>query len=121
MSFGTQRLRLRSMIGLLAATTTGLMFLACQKSSTSPDAPATPSPAAPRTSACTVRFDETPVAFRSSGGSFSTPQGWYTQARLQETGGAIFTPATLTQKLDGNIISFLTESFGSRFGGCSGM
>ena len=110
------------MAGLLAVTTAGLMLFACQKSSTSPDAPATPSPAAPpRTSAFTVTFDENPVAFRSSGCSFSTPQGWYTQARLQETGGAIFTPATLTQKLDGNIVSFLTESFSSRFGACSGM
>src|SRR5438552_15454605 len=122
MSCGTRRLGLRSMTGLLAVTTAGLMLFACQKSSTSPDAPATPSPAAPpRTSAFTVTFDENPVAFRSSGCSFSTPQGWYTQARLQETGGAIFTPATLTQKLDGNIVSFLTESFSSRFGACSGM
>ena len=109
------------MTGLLAVTTTWLMLFACQKSSTSPDAPATPSPAAARTSAFTVTFDENPLAFRSSGCSFSTPQGWYTQARLQETGGAIFTPATLTQKLDGNIVSFLTESFSSRFGACSGM
>jgi len=109
------------MMGLLAVTTTGLVFLACQKSSKSPDAPATPSPAAPRTSAFTVTFDENPVVFRSTGCSFSTPQGWYTQARLQETGGAIFTPTTLTQKLDGNVVSFLTESFNSRFGACTGM
>jgi hypothetical protein len=68
-----------------------------------------------------VTFDENPVVFRSTGCSFSTPQGWYTQARLQETGGAIFTPITLTQKLDGNVVSFLTESFNSRFGACSGM
>jgi hypothetical protein len=106
---------------LLPAATTVLMLFGCQKSSTSPDAPATPSPATPRTSAFTVTFDENPVVFRSSGCSFSTPQGWYTQARLQETGGAIFTPTTLTQKLDGNAVSFLTESFSSRFGACSGM
>jgi hypothetical protein len=32
-----------------------------------------------------------------------------------------FTATTLTQKLDGNPASFLAESFGSRFGPCSGM
>ena len=105
---------------LLPAAITVLMLFGCQKSSTSPDAPATPSPATPRTSAFTVTFDENPVVFRSTGCSFSTPQGWYTQARLQETGGAIFTPTTLTQKLDGNAVSFLSESFSSRFGACSG-
>ena len=75
----------------------------------------------PSTSSFTVTFDETPVAFRSTGCSFSTPPGWYTQARLQETGGVSFTPTTLTQKLDGNAASFLAESFNSRFGACSGM
>jgi len=109
------------MMRLVAVPTTVLMLFGCQKSSTSPDAPATPSPATPRTSAFTVTFDENPVVFRSTGCSFSTPQGWYTQARLQETGGVIFTPTTLTQKLDGNVVSFLTESFNSRFGACSGM
>ena len=47
-------------------------------------------------------------------------QGWYTDARIQETAGIAFTPMTLTQKLDGTSASGLTESFGSRFGACSG-
>jgi len=97
------------------------MLFACQKSSTSPPPPTTPSPTVPSTSSFAVTFDENPVAFRSTGCSFSTPQGWYTQARLRETGGVSFTPTTLTQKLDGNAVSFLAESFNSRFGACSGM
>jgi hypothetical protein len=105
----------------LPAATAVVMLFGCQKSSTSPEGPAAPSPSTPRTSAFTMTFDENPVVFRSTGCSFSTPQGWYTQARLQETGGASFTPATLTQKLDGNAVSFLSESFNSRFGACSGM
>jgi hypothetical protein len=103
---------------LPAIATTVLMLFACQKSST---APTTPSPTTPPRSAFAVTFDENPVAFRSTGCSFSAPQGWYTQARLQETGGVTFTPTTLTQKLDGSAVSFLTESFNSRFGACSGM
>ena len=31
-----------------------------------------------------------------------------------------FTPATLTQKLDGRTVPFLDESYGSRFGACTG-
>jgi hypothetical protein len=100
---------------------TVLILVGCGKRSTSPDGPAAPSPTTPRTSAFTVTFDENPVVFRSTGCSFSTPQGWYTQARLQETGGATFTPTTLTQKLDGNTVGFLSESFNSRFGACSGV
>jgi hypothetical protein len=107
---------LRAMVCLLAVTTTVLMLCACQNSSTSP----TPPPAPP-TSAVAVTFSESPLAFRSTGCSFSTPPGWYTQARLQETGGVTFTPSTLTQKLDGNAASVLAESFNSRFGACSGM
>jgi hypothetical protein len=49
------------------------------------------------------------------------PQGWYTTARIQETAGVPFTPATLTQKLDGAAAAFLAESFASRFGACSGL
>ena len=48
-----------------------------------------------------VTFGENPVPFRSTGCNSSTPQGWYTTARIQETAGVAFTPATLTQKLDG--------------------
>jgi len=109
------------MVCLLVVTTTVLMLFACQKSSTSPTSPTTPSPTPPPTSSFAVTFDENPVPFRSTGCSFSTPQGWYTQARLQETVGVAFTPTTLTQKLDGNAVSFLAESFNSRFGACSGM
>jgi hypothetical protein len=104
---------------LLAVATTTVLLFACQNSSTSPTTPA-PTPT-PSTSSIAVTFDANPVAFSSTGCSFSTPQGWYTQARVQETGGVTFTPSTLTQKLDGNTVSFLVESFNSRFGACNGM
>lgn len=106
----------------LLMTANVVMLYACANSSTSPTAPATPAPAptpVPPTSAFTATFEQNPTPFRSTGCSFSTPQGWYTPVRIQETAGATFTPATLTQKLDGNTVSFLTESFGSRFGACS--
>jgi hypothetical protein len=48
------------------------------------------------------------------------PQGWYTTARIQETAGVAFMPATLTQKLDGAAAASLAESFASRFGACAG-
>jgi hypothetical protein len=64
-------------------------------------------------------FDENPVPFRSTGCNASVPQGWYTTAHLQETGGVSFTPSTLIQKLDGNVADFLAESFNSRFGPCA--
>lgn len=102
----------------LAVAAKVLMLCACAKSST-PTAPTAPAPPPP-TSAFTVTFDQNPVPFRSTGCSFSTPQGWSTPVRLQETAGVTFTPATLTQKLDGNTVSFLAESFSSRFGPCSG-
>jgi hypothetical protein len=107
----------------LALTAAALMLFGCQGSSTPPASPTTPAPTptpTPSTSSIAVTFDENPVPFRSSDCSFSTPQGWYTQARLRETGGVSLTPSTLTQKLDGNTVSFLAESFGSRFGACSG-
>jgi hypothetical protein len=103
--------------GALAASL--LTLCACGKSSTSPTPPTTPTP--PAASAFTATFEQNPVPFRSTACSFSTPQGWFTPVRLQETAGVAFTPATLTQKLDGNTVSFLAESFGSRFGACSGM
>jgi hypothetical protein len=93
-----------------------LAVSACSKSST-PNAPATP--AAP-TAALTATFDANPVPFRDSGCSFSTPEGWYTQARVQETAGVAVTVAAFTQKLDGNPARVLSESFNSRFGACSG-
>ena len=106
---------------LLAVTTiTVLLSGGCSTSSTSPTTPATPAPAPPSTAAFAATFDQNPVPFRSTGCSFSTPAGWFTQVRVQETAGVSFTPATLTQKLDGNTVSFLAESFGSRFGSCSG-
>jgi hypothetical protein len=105
--------------GALAASL--LSLCACGKSSTSPTPPTTPAPTPPAASAFTATFEQNPVPFRSTACSFSTPQGWYTPVRLQETAGVAFTPATLTQKLDGNTVSFLAESFASRFGACSGM
>ena len=107
---------------LLATITTALLLAACQKTSPSMSPTSNPPPpTTPNTSSFTVTFNENPVPYRSTGCSFSTPQGWYTQARVQETAGVAFTPAMLTQKLDGNTVSFLSESFSSRFGACSGM
>ncbi len=60
------------------------------------------------------------MPFRENGCSPLTPQGWYTSARLQETGGASFTPSAFVQKLDGNVSALLAESFNSRFGACTG-
>jgi hypothetical protein len=98
--------------------TAALLCAACSRNSEAPTTPAPP--AAPRTAAFTATFDENPVPFRTSGCSASTPEGWFTPARIQETAGVAFTPATLTQRLDGNTASVLTESFNSRFGACSG-
>jgi hypothetical protein len=97
---------------------TGPLACGCQSNSTTPT-PAPP-PALP-SAALTVTFDENPVPFRSTGCSFSTPQGWYTPARVRETAGVTFTPTMLTQKLDGNTTGVLAESFNSRFGACSGL
>src|SRR5437588_811218 len=94
-----------------------LCVSACSGSSSS-TAPSTPPP--PPTASFTVTFDENPVAFRSSGCSFSTPQGWYTTAHIVEKSGVAFTPSSLTQKLDGATSGLLNESFGSRFGACTG-
>ncbi len=104
---------------LPAAATMVLVLSGCGKSSTSPTAPSTPAPPS-GTSALTATFDQNPAPFRSTGCSFSTPQGWYAQVRVQETAGVALTPATLTQKLDGRTVSFLDESYGSRFGACPG-
>ena len=93
---------------------------ACAKSSPSPTGPSNPAPSTPTSSALTITFDENPVPFRNDGCSFSTPQGWYTAARVRETAGITFTPTTLTQKLNGTAADSLAESFGSRFGACSG-
>jgi len=91
--------------------------VACGSSSTTPTPPA---PALP-TAAFTVTFEQNPVPFRSTGCSFSTPSGWYTSARIQETAGVAFTVTTLTQKLDGAAAGFLAESFNSRFAACTGL
>jgi hypothetical protein len=101
---------------------TALLTTACGSGSGSATTP-TPAPApAPSaaTSALTVTFSENPVPFRSTGCNGSVPQGWYTTARIQETAGLAFTPGTLTQKVDGTVAAFLTESFASRFGACNG-
>jgi hypothetical protein len=111
---------LRATVCRLVLAANLLMLCACAKSSTSPTPPTRPPPPVP-TAAFTATFDQNPVPFRSTGCSFSTPQGWYTPIRLQETAGVTFTPAALTQKLDGNTVSFLAESFSSKFGACSGM
>jgi len=91
-----------------------LLASACGSSSSST------APSAPATASFAVTFDENPVAYRTSGCSFSTPQGWFTTAHVQEKSGVAFTPATLTQKLDGAVSSALNETFDSRFGACSG-
>ncbi len=95
-----------------------LLLSACSKESTSvKGTPVTPTVP---TAALTITFETNPAAFNSTGCSFSTPQGWFTQARIQETGGVAITVATLVQKLDGAASSALNESFNSRFGACSG-
>ena len=109
----------------VAACAAVVLLAGCSKSESSPTTTPTPAPAptptpTPATATFTVTFGENPVPFRSSGCSGSTPQGWYTTARIQETAGVAFTPASLTQKLDGSPASALAESFGSRFGQCSG-
>ena len=96
-----------------------LMLFACSKSSSSPTPPSTTPPSS-STAALTATFGENPVPFRSTGCSFSTPQGWYTSVRVAETAGVAFTPATLTQKLNGSTVPFLDESYASRFGACTG-
>jgi hypothetical protein len=101
---------------LLSTTGTMILFAACHSNTTSPTGPTTPP--AP-SSSFAVTFDENPAPFRSTGCSASTPQGWYTAARLRETAGVTFTVSTLIQKLDGNVATTLTESFNSRFGACA--
>lgn len=100
----------------LIVTTALAANVACGGSSSSP----TPTPPPLPTAAFTVTFEQNPVPFRPTGCSFSTPSGWYTGARIQETAGVAFTITTLTQKLDGTTAGFLAESFNSRFGACSG-
>ena len=105
---------------LLAAIIAAVVLCGCSKDSGSLTPPSPPVAPAPPTAVLTATFDQNPVPFRSAGCSFSMPQGWYAQARIAETAGVAFTPATLTQKLDGATVGFLNESFGSRFGACSG-
>jgi len=102
----------RRMIALAAAASTAI---ACGKSSAT-----APTPAAPPTAAFQVTFSQNPAPFQASGCSFSTPSGWFTSARIQETAGVAVTVTMLTQKLDGAAVGFLNESFNSRFGACSG-
>lgn len=92
-----------------------LLASACGSSSST-----APSTSAAATASFAVTFDENPVAYRTSGCSFSTPQGWFTTAHVQEKSGVAFTPMTLTQKLDGAVSPALNETFDSRFGACSG-
>jgi len=95
-----------------------LALPACGSSTSAPSP--TPPPTTGRAT-FTVTFDQNPVPFMTGGCSFSTPSGWSTSARIQETAGVAYTPSTLTQKLDGAIAGMLNESFGSRFGACSNM
>jgi hypothetical protein len=99
---------------LIATTAVAVALAACQKNTT------TPTMATPSTAALTITFTDNPAPFRTTGCNASTPQGWYTDAKIQETAGVSFTPATFTQKLDGAPSGSLVESFGSRFGACSG-
>jgi hypothetical protein len=108
----------RGIVRGLLTVAAALFVCACSKSSSAPTPPATPPP--PATAAVTITFDENPVAFRSTGCSFATPQGWYAQARIQETAGVAVTVTSLTQRLDGAANSNLAESFNSRFGACAG-
>jgi hypothetical protein len=102
-------------VGGIAALLAGLP--ACGSSS----APTDPSPpSSSGTAALTITFTDNPVPFRSSACNASNPQGWYTQAKIQETGGVSFTAASFTQKVDGSTVGFLNESFNSRFGSCTG-
>ncbi len=119
--FRQPSLNVKIAICLLAATMLGLLFTACGKSAAAPTPTPTPvTPAPPSSASLVVTFGENPVPFRSSGCNASTPQGWYTTARLQETAGVTFTPSAFTQKLDGTVAGVLAESFNSRFGSCSG-
>ncbi len=86
----------------------------------SKSSPTAPAPAGPPTAALQVTYEQNPAPFQASGCSFSTPSGWFTTARIQETAGVAVTVTALTQKLDGAAASFLNESFNSRFGACGG-
>ena len=113
---------LKTTVCLVTATAAVCGLAACgaksatTSTSTTPTSPTSPLPA---TASFTATYDENPVPFRATGCSFSTPQGWFTPVRLQETGGAAVTVSTLTQKLDGAAASALAESFNSRFGACA--
>jgi hypothetical protein len=102
--------------------TAATLLLAECGGATSPTSPQTPAPGTPNsnTSVLVATFGENPVQFRDSGCSALTPRGWYTSARLQETGGAAFTPSGFVQKIDGSVSDLLAESFNSRFGACTG-
>ena len=102
----------------IAAAALAVAVPACGNSSNAPSSPSPPSSSG--TAALTVTFTENPVPFRSTACNASNPQGWYTQAKIQETGGVNFTASTFTQKVDGSTVGFLNESFNSRFGACSG-
>src|SRR5262249_14799757 len=82
----------RAMRALTIATALAA-HVACGGGSTTP----TPPPPALPTAAFTVSFEQNPVPFRPTGCSFSTPSGWYTSARIQETAGVAFTVTTLTR------------------------
>jgi len=107
----------RAMRALIIATALAAHVACGGSSSSSP----TPTPPALPTATFTVTFEQNPVPFRPTGCSFSTPSGWYTSARVQETAGVAFTVTTLTQKLDGAAAGILAESFNSRFAACSGL
>ena len=114
---------LKPLVCRLVLVASALMLDACSQSSTAPSTTTTTAPApapAPSTSTFTTTFEQNPAPFRSTGCSFVTPAGWYTNVRVQETANVAFNVTGLTQKLDGNTVSFLAESFGSRFGACSG-
>jgi len=106
----------------LASIAAVLVCAACGGSGTpsTPSTPPTTTPPAATTPALTITFTDNPVPYKTTGCNGSTPQGWYTDARVQETAGVAFIPKTLTQKLDGVVADSLAESYASRFGACAG-
>lgn len=114
------RIRSTCFAFLVAAVSSVLLLDACGGAPSAPSTPPSTSPPAPSTAVLAATFGENPVPFRSTGCNASTPQGWYTTAKIQETAGVIVNVTTLIQKVDGNVAGDLSESFNSRFGACSG-
>jgi hypothetical protein len=102
-------------MSMLAVITAGPLLAACEGGTTAPSPPAEPV----KSASLAISFAENPAPFTTTGCNPVVPQGWYTQVRIQETGGVSFTPSMLIQKVDGKVADFLQESFNSRFGACA--